>query len=170
MKKYLGAILLGTAILMQPITVQANGLSRIPTEDATGIPTEIMQYAEIVGNEFNICPELLESIAYQESRYTETATNGTCKGLMQINTAVHKDRFIDAGWSTSDWSNGYKSMYVAAEYLGELFEEYEDVAVVLYMYNGDATSLKKYYQTGYLSEYVEEILTRSEELEREHGK
>lgn len=166
MKIKVGAILLGLAILSQPITAQANGLSRIPTEDETGIPTNVMEYAEIIGHEFNICPELLMSIAYQESRYTEDALNGPCKGLMQINTGVHKDRFVNAGWSPSDWDDGYKSMYIAAQYLHELFEEYEDVAEVLYLYNGDSTNLKKYRQSGYLSDYVDEILTRSEELER----
>lgn len=166
----MGAILLGLAILSQPITVQANGLSKIPTEEETGIPTEIMEYAEIIGHEFNICPELLLSIAYQESRYQETAENGTCKGLMQINTGVHKERFTENGWTTSDWDNAYKSMYVAADYLHELFEEYEDVAEVLLVYNGDTTNLKRYRQTGYLSTYVEDILKRSEELERAHGK
>lgn len=161
---------MGTFFICSPIIVQANGLSYFPTEEETGIPTEIMEYAEIIGHEFNICPELLMSIAYQESRYTEDAINGPCKGLMQVNTNVHQERFIEAGWSPSDWDDGYKSMYVAAEYLHELFEEHEDVAEVLYLYNGDSTNLKKYRQTGYISDYVDDILTRSERLERQNGK
>lgn len=169
MKKQMGAILLGLAILSQPITASANSLSNIPIEN-DGIPTEISQYAEIIGHEFNICPELLISIAYQESRFQEDVTNGTCKGLMQINTSVHADRFSSNGWEVTDWDNAYKSMYVAAEYLNELFQEHEDVAEVLYLYNGDSTNLKKYRQTGYISDYVDDILTRSEELERAHGK
>lgn len=170
MKKQMGAILLGLAILSQPITVQANSLSNIPIVNEYGTPTEIEQYAEIIGHEFNICPELLISIAYQESRFQEDVTNGTCKGLMQINTSVHADRFSSNGWEVTDWDNAYKSMYVAAEYLHELFAEYEDVAEVLYVYNGDNTNLRKYRQSGYISDYVDAILTRSEELERAHGK
>ncbi len=169
MRKYVG-FLFALVILCQPITVQANSLSYIVPEEVDGIPTEISQNAEIIGHEFNICPELLEAIAYYESNYQSTAKNGPCKGLMQVNAHIHKDRFIEAGWSEKDWADAYKNMYVAASYLHDLFVEYEDVAEVLYLYNGDKTSLEKYRSSGYLSRYVQSVLTKSEELERAHGK
>jgi len=168
--KRLLAVILALVVLSTPITAKANSLSYIPPEETDGIPQEIKENAEIIGAEFNICPELLEAIAYQESRYTANVTNGTCRGLMQVNTNVHKSRFINAGWDTSDWSDPYKNMYVAAEYLAELFDEYEDVALVLYLYNGDTTNAKRYKQNGYISKYVSSILKKSEELERLHGK
>ena len=114
MRKYVG-FLFGLAILCQPITASANSLSIIPTEDETGIPENIYQDAEIIGHEFNICPELLLAIAERESRFQADAKNGNCKGLMQLNTACHKARFEEMGWSTSDWSNDYINMYVAAD-------------------------------------------------------
>lgn len=163
MKEVIGAVLLGF-ILTQPITVQANCLSD------TDIPTNIMEYCEIIGHQYNICPELLMSIAYQESRFIPDVENGPCKGIMQINAELHKDRFTEAGWDYTDWSNAYKNIYVAADYLAELFEEHEDVAEVLYLYNGDQKSLNKYRKSGYISDYVNEILIMSEELERAHGK
>ena len=156
--------------IFTPITARANSLSYIAPEEVDGIPEEIKEIAEIVGNEFNICPELLEAIAYYESRYTADATNGSCRGLMQINTNVHQERFINMGWSAKEWDDPYKNTYVAADYLAELFTEYEDVAYVLYLYNGDTTNAKRYKQNGYLSAYVSRILTKSEELERLHGK
>jgi soluble lytic murein transglycosylase-like protein len=170
MKKAVLGILLGAAILCQPITAQANSLSYIVPEEVDGIPTEISQNAEIIGHEFNICPELLEAIAYYESSYQATAKNGPCLGLMQVNAHIHRERFTEAGWSEKDWNDAYKNMYVAASYLHDLFVEYEDVAEVLYLYNGDKTNLKRYRESGYLSYYVQSILTRSEELERQHGK
>ena len=169
MRKYVG-LLFGLAILCHPITVDANSLSLIPTEEQTGIPEDIYMDAEIIGHEFNICPELLEAIAYYESSYQATAKNGPCKGLMQVNAHIHKDRFAEAGWSEKDWDDAYKNMYVAASYLHDLFVEYEDVAEVLYLYNGDKTNLKRYRDSGYLSSYVQSVLTKSEELERQHGK
>ena len=169
MRKYVG-FLFGLAILCQPITASANSLSYNVPEEVDGVPTEISQNAEIIGHEFNICPELLEAIAYHESSYQCTAKNGPCKGLMQINAHIHKERFAAEGWSEKDWDDAYKNMYVAASYLSDLFIEYEDVAEVLYLYNGDKTNLKRYRDSGYLSSYVQSVLTKSEELERAHGK
>lgn len=171
-KNLIGGILLTcTFSLISSITVQANSLSATPRAGVNNeIPTEIIEYANIIGNEFNICPELLEAIAYQESSCKSDALNGSCKGLMQLNLHWHISRFKDAGWDPADWTDPYKNMYVAAEYLSELFDEYEDVAMVLYVYNGDSTNMKKYKENGYLSYYVSEILDTSEELERNHGK
>lgn len=165
-KRLMGAILVGLMITA-PIRVEANSLSYITPEDVDGIPAEISQNAEIIGGELNICPELLEAIAYQESRYKPTAKNGPCKGLMQVSTC-HDQKYIDAGWSPSDWDNSYKNMYVAAQYLLELFERYEDIGVVLSVYHGEKDAVSKA-QNGDLSSYVTEILERSEHLERIHG-
>jgi soluble lytic murein transglycosylase-like protein len=169
MKKVIVGVLLGVAILSQPIQVKANALSYIPPQEVDGIPTEITQYAEIIGNEFNICPELLEAIAFYESSYDPEVTNGNCKGLMQVNPTVHKLRFEEAGWTTSDWDNAYINMYIAADYLSELFEKYEDVGIVLGVYHGESNAVENG-KTGNLSSYTKKILKRSEELERAHGK
>lgn len=164
-----GAILLVVLSMALPIQAQANSLSYIPTEEQTGIPTEIYQNAEIIGNEFNICPELLLAIAERESRFTADATNGSCKGLMQLNTGCHKARFEEMGWSTSDWSNAYINMYVAADYLRDLFDEYEDVGIVLGVYHGESNAVGRG-KSGNLSSYTKKILERSEEMERLAGK
>ena len=143
MKKAIPGILLGLAVLCQPVTVKANALSYITPEEVDGIPTEIAQYAEIVGGEFNLCPELLEAIAYYESSYQPTVTNGNCKGIMQVNPRIHSLRFEEAGWEASEWDNAYKNMYVAADYLADLFEQYEDVVIVLGIYHGESNAVAK---------------------------
>lgn len=168
MKRVVTGILIGGAIMLTPITAQANSLSYIPTEEETGIPVSIYENAEIIGDTFNICPELLESIAYQESRYDPTVIGGSCKGLMQLNTC-HNEKFVDAGWKSTDWSDPYKNMYVGAQYLAELFAEYEDAATVLMVYHGEKNAVQNG-KSGKLSSYATEILERSEELERFHGK
>ncbi len=170
--KYLKSSLILAVVLFlaTPIQVRANSLSYIPPEEADGIPAEVKEIAEIVGAEFNICPELLEAMAFKESSYKAGVKNGSCSGLMQINTKIHRDRFIEMGWDSNDWRDPYKNMYVAADYLADLFNEYEDVTLVLYLYNGDTKNLKRYRESGYLSRYVESILEKSAELERLHGK
>lgn len=165
-KKVIGGVFLSVVLVMAlPSTAQANSLSTFPTEEETGVPAEIYQTAEVIGSEFNICPELLLAIAERESRFQEDATNGPCKGLMQLNTSCHKARFEENGWTTDDWNNAYVSMYVAADYLHELFEQYEDVGIVLGLYHGEAKA-----KSGRLSSYTTKILERSEELERLAGK
>ena len=155
--------------LVPSIKAQANSLSNIPTYEETGIPDEIYQDAEIIGHQFNICPELLMAMAERESRCLPEVENGPCKGLMQVNASCHKQRFIDAGWSESEWSDPYKNMYVAADYLSDLFNDYEDVGIVLGLYHGESNAISRA-QKGQLSSYVTKILERSAELERIHGK
>ena len=156
-------------VLVPSITAQANSLSIIPTEEETGVPVEIYQNAEIIGQEYDICPELLMALAERESRFTPTAENGSCKGLMQVNASCHRDRFAEAGWSYTEWSDPYKNMYVAADYLAELFDDYEDVGIVLGVYHGESGAVSRG-KKGQLSSYVNQILERSEQLERLHGK
>lgn len=169
MKKAILGVLLGLIVLNSPSTAHANSKSYIPTEQETGVPIDVYQYAEIVGNEFNICPELLMAMAERESQFTPTATNGSCKGLMQVSVNFHKERFIEAGWSPDDWDDSYKNMYVSADYLHDLFEDYEDAATVLMVYHGESNAISKG-KSGNISKYAEEILQRSYELERVHGK
>ena len=170
MRKEIGGAILLMVLSMAPsVTAQANSMSYIPTEEETGVPEEIYEYAEIIGDEFNICPELLMALAERESCFQADAENGPCKGLLQVNATTHKQRFVDAGWSSSEWSDAYKNMYVGADYLHDLFEQYEDPGIVLGIYHGERNAVSKG-KSGRLSSYVTKILERSEELERIHGK
>lgn len=168
MKKVIAGVLCGVMLLGSSITVKANSLSyREPSEN---IPIEIIEYSEIVGHEFNICPELLQSIAYHESRFNPEAKNGDCVGLMQVKASAHADKLKENGWTADDLNNPYVNMYIAADYLADLFEQYEDVGEVILRYNGAKTALKTYKESGKLSTYANNVLTMSEELERQHQK
>lgn len=169
MKLRLMGVLLGLAVLCHPVTAHANSLSYIPTEQETGIPETIYQYCEVVGSEFDICPELLMALAERESRCDPTVTNGPCKGLMQVNASCHKQRFLDMGWSPEDWDDAYKNLFVAGAYLHDLFEDYDDPGTVLMIYHGESNAISKG-EAGNLSKYAQGILDRSYELERVHGK
>ena len=164
-KSLIGGLLIAVLSMAPAITAQANSLSYIPTEQETGIPSDIYEIANVIGSEFNICPELLLAMAERESCFTATAENGACKGLMQVNAKTHRQRFEDAGWSSSEWSDAYKNMYVAASYLSDLFDQYEDVGIVLGVYHGESNAVDKG-RSGNLSSYTKKILERSEELER----
>lgn len=132
-------------------------------EDDEEIPIDVIIEANLIGETYNICPEFLEAIAWHESRYTADATNGTCKGLMQINVASHKARMLKL--NVTDIYDVHSNILVAADYLAELFETYEDPAIVLAIYHGE-----KNYSETHMSKYVKEILEHSAELERQHGR
>lgn len=126
-----------------------------------------IDYIEIICQERNICPELVESIIEAESSWNPKAQNGDCIGLMQVSGSWHKDRMARLG--VTDLTDPYDNILVGVDYLSELFERYEDVGAVLMKYNGDSC-LPKYLETGEMSKYAEKILIRSAELERIHGK
>lgn len=120
-----------------------------------------------VGKEFCICPETLQAIAWQESRYQEEAEAGGCSGLMQISERWHRERMERLG--VTDLHDPEGNMRVAADYLAELAARYEDIGMVLMIYNGDSQAAE-YGETGELSDYAAAILEKSYQLEQEHGK
>ena len=125
------------------------------------VPQDIQTYCEQAQEEFNVCAELLEAIAFKESRYTETAEYKGCSGLMQISTRWHRDRMKKLG--VSDIYDAQGNIRVGADYLAELFELYDgDLYRVLMTYNGDTSKG--------VSEYAKDIAEISEALERVHGK
>ena len=158
---------LSLAFLSQTIRIAAKTQQDLPDDE---IPKEIISYCEDVASLYNICPEILESIAFTESRFNPEVKNKDCWGLMQINVKIHKERISSLGYKKEDMLNPYKNLIVAADILTELYEEYEDNALVLMYYAGQYKAIKKYKRNGFITEYVKEVLTRSEKYERLHGK
>lgn len=128
---------------------------------------ELEEYIEAICEPRNICPELIEATIERESRWNPNAVNGDCMGLMQISEHWHRERMERLG--VTDLFDPYDNILVGVDYMAELFERYEDPGITLMIYNGDSRA-KDLQATGNLSEYAEWILTRSAELEREHGK
>ena len=167
---FYGGILIIGLILLSPIKAYANSLSyQVRFED--GIPENIREYCELVGAEYDICPELLESMAYNESRFIPNVKNGSHYGLMQVNVKTHQKRIEKYGWTEEDMFDAYKNLMVAGDFLHELYETYgDDNPVVLAYYSGSSATIKTYLKTGKMCKYAETILERSAEYERLHGK
>lgn len=139
-----------------------------PLQAAAMEEEEVQTLAEAAGQEYGICPEFLQAVAWKESRWQPDASAGGCEGLMQISSRWHGDRMERLGVENLYDPEG--NMLVAADYLAELFDRWEDPAMVLMVYNGDS-SARHYWETGEgISDYAQDILELSEELEREHGK
>lgn len=143
-----------------------------PTEDKTlvvyrdkDIPEEVQIAAEKYSEEYQISAEYLEAVAFYESSYHANAISPdkTCIGLMQIAPRWHKTRMEKLG--VTDLYDADQNMHVAADYLAELFEKYEDPQVVAMEYNGDHS-----WKKGKLSNYSNKVMLMTEELTKKHLK
>lgn len=153
-----------TALILTGLVIMSVIIDR--KVEAAEHKADLEQYIEILCAP-DICPEFVEALIERESRWNPEAVNGDCIGLMQISERWHKDRMRALG--AKDLKDPFDNIDVGVDYLRELFERYEDPGMVLMIFNGDSRA-KELQATGNLSEYAEWILTRSAELEREHGK
>lgn len=150
------AALAGAAFLASPLQASA-------MEEA-----EVEELSLLAGEEFGVCPELLQAVAWKESGYREDGENEGCIGLMQVAGRWHQERMERLG--VRDLYDPAGNMRVAADYLAELFEKFEDAGMVLMVYNGDSSAWG-YQRTGDgLSDYASSVLKKAAELERAHGK
>lgn len=134
----------------------------------TYIRQEYVAYCEEIGEQYSICPELLEAMVETESSGNPKAYNAGCCGLMQVDATIHADRIKRLG--VSDIYDPYGNILVGADILAEKFEEYgDDLGLCLLHYNGcrnaEDMALKNEF-----SEYADKVMARSYELEEAHGK
>lgn len=133
------------------------------------IPDDVEAAARAAGEAYGLSPELLEAIAYYESRYQLDAENGDCTGLMQVSLYWHKDRMERLGVTEADiWEAG-PNMMVAADYLAELLQRYDDLGAALMYYNGGREHMTAYLERDELSSYASNVLEMTRRLEVEHG-
>ena len=122
------------------------------------------RYIDDVADRYHICPELLEAMIEQESNgQADVVSAGGDVGLLQINPKWHRERMDKLG--VTDLTDPYSNIVVAADYLAELFEQYEDLPMVLMTYNGSSDA-KWRWQSGSYTDYADTIMERTQELER----
>lgn len=138
--------------------------------DDTYISEEIQSLCDEIGNQTGYCPEFLMSIIESESSGRQYAENGSCKGLMQINT----------DWpEIADYMNthGYTDIYdyetnirLGCYVLDQKREIYGDnIYAVLMAYNGSSNVSERVENEDY-TDYAVEVVNRAWELERLHDK
>lgn len=135
----------------------------------TWIPEAYQGYCREIGGMYNICPELLMAMVEKESGGDAAVSNGTGDaGLLQVNPKWHHERMEKLG--VTDLYDPYSNILVAADYLAELFEQEEDLYLVLMKYNMDHGAAEKLHGQGIYSRYAIEVSERAWELERLHEK
>ena len=143
----------------QPTEVQTTDLQEVAQGylDAVGVsvPEELWFYFEDAGEQYNIRPELLAAIAYKESTFRADATNGDCRGLMQVSARWHTERMHRLGFS--DLYRVQDNIMTAADYLAEIMQGQPDIYRALMVYNGDTRQE--------ISQYSKEVVAISIALE-----
>ena len=163
-KMYAAAAAFIICLALQGVIVEA-----ATDKDKQIISEELLiEYTEDIGQQYGICPELLQAMAERESSLHIYAVNGTCKGLMQISTKWHRERMERLG--VTDIYDAYGNIMLAADYLVELAEENDDLYYVLMRYNMKKSTADRLYAAGKYTDYAVGIVERSAELERLHGK
>ena len=136
-------------------------------EELIQVPQEFIEISDELGNQYNICPELIQAICWYESRFDANAESKGCVGIMQINAKWHGDRMDRLG--ITDLKDIRQNMTVGVDYLAELFQDSCDPAEVLMIYHGEH-DIESQLSQGKISKYAESILELSRILERRNGK
>lgn len=131
------------------------------------VPEEVREISEELGEKYCICPELLQAMAWKESRFRSDVENQGCVGIMQISERWHRDRMARLG--VADLYDMRQNMMVAADYIAELAANGEPVEIALMKYHGES-GISEVMDGTRESEYVTSILELAAEFERQHGK
>ncbi len=157
-----------SAVVVATLLVCLGSTSTISAEtEDTWICEEYQEYIYEVSEEYHVCPELIMAIVEQESSGRADAENEGCIGLMQVSEKWHADRMERLG--VTSLYDPYGNILVGTDYFMELAEEYEDIYTVLMCYNGTADAVAKA-AVGDYTDYATGIVSRTEQLERMHGK
>ena len=98
---------------------------------------EIMVYCNEIGDMYEVQPEIIMAIIENESGGNQYATNGSCKGLMQVSEYWHADRMERLG--VTDIFDARSNILVGTDYLAELIEKNGgNIGASLMEYNGDS--------------------------------
>lgn len=124
------------------------------------IPDDVEAAAAICGLYNGLEPELLEAVAWQESKYDPTAKSGSCMGLMQVHTKVHADRLEAFGVTKDQMLTTYIGMAVGASLLADKVRESSSLETALQNYNGSE----------HKKSYAKSVLNKREELITKHSK
>ena len=110
---------------------------------------------------FNIDFAFTMAVINKESSFNPKADSGSSVGLMQINRINHKWLSDELGFT--DFWDPEQNVTAGLYMLRELFEKYEDPALVLMAYNMGEAGAKKLWDKGvYSSGYAEAVLQQAE--------
>lgn len=142
--------------------------SKVYAKEEIVIPDVVRASCEKWGEEYEICPELLEAICWHETRCRSDLENGGCLGMCQINPKYHKAEMEMLG--INNLYDFDQNIHLCAQIIKDLSQKNEDLYYVLMCYNCGSTRGAELFNEGKFTRYAKEVTEQSAELERKHGK
>lgn len=123
--------------------------------------------------EYNIDFAFTMAVIFKESSFRPNADSGSSVGLMQINRINHE--WLSKELGLTDFFDPEQNVTAGLYMLRDLFEKYEDPAMVLMAYNHGEAGARKLWKKGiYSTDYVEGVLQQAEiyneEIQERMGK
>lgn len=105
------------------------------------VPPDIKAICREKADEYGIDEYFLEALAWRESRFKTTASNGNCKGLMEVNVKYYPH----------DWKDPEQNIDAACRCIMAIINQYdaEDLGDIASYYHGEG-------KPGY-SSYVQDV-------------
>lgn len=125
--------------------------------------SEYEEYIENVSVEYEIDPNIVRAVIYNESRGVADAYNGIAYGLMQINLQ-YENAFIK-GAGVSDVKDPYNNIKAGCWYISELYKKGGSYEYALTAYGLGESEAKERINSGDIPEYVKRELKMASELE-----
>ena len=143
-------------------------ISNIKSEakEQVNIPNEIRESCEKWGKEYEICPEVLEAMCWQETRCRPELDNGSCYGITQINPKFHRATMDKLG--IDDLYDYDQNIHVCAYTIRQYANDTEDLYCVLMMWNCGSSKGKRLYEQGKFTSYAKQVSEISHDLEMQH--
>lgn len=111
--------------------------------------------------EYNIDFAFTMAVIFTESSFRPDADSGSSVGLMQINRINHG--WLSEKLGITDFFDPEQNVTAGLYMLRDLFEKYEDPAMVLMAYNmGEAGAKKLWNKDIYSTKYVEKVFQQAE--------
>lgn len=158
----------GMIVVLCGFILSASIGGQVKASAETWIRAEYIALCHKIGKEYGISPEFLIAFIEAESSGNPNASNGKCKGLMQVYESVHRERMREMG--ITNIYDPESNIRLGASILIDLYEQYgDDTAKIVMMYNGSSNA-KARAESGNFTEYANKVLNRTAELEELHGK
>ncbi len=136
---------------------------KVKAEEQIVIPQEIQDLCIQYGEEYEICPQLIMAMCWQESRCKPNADNGTCEGLTQINPKYFKNNMELLG--ITDLFDAEQNIKLCAYTLSTYREKYTDVYSVLMCWNSGTGKAKELIKEGKVTPYAMRVSEISDYLQ-----
>lgn len=140
----------------------------VEAKETITIPDGVRESCEKWGEEYGICPELLEAMCWHETRCKAEATNGNCIGITQINPKFH--RATMELLEVTDLTDYNQNIHVCAYTIAEYAKQENDLYCVLMMWNCGSSRGRQLFYQDVFTRYAKEVSEESYELERMAGK